>query len=97
MAARPVRAHQQRELLRAELELQLLEETAFSAPYGQLPSAQQRSVHHEQECLHRWSRGLCPRRLFLQPTVSFFVLEEQSTKDDSGVTISTCELLDDTF
>src|SRR5262245_55690511 len=37
--ARSVRAHQQRELLGAELEVQLLEETAFSTPHGQLPSA----------------------------------------------------------
>src|SRR5687767_7702230 len=57
---RPVRADQQCELSGAELEMQLLEEAAFPTPNGQLPSAQQRSVRHEQECLHCWSRGLCP-------------------------------------
>src|SRR5262249_18711650 len=89
--ARPVRAHQQRELRGAQLEVQLLEETTFSTPHGHLPSAQQRSVRHEQECLHRWSRGLCPTWLFLQPLVSFFVFEEQSTKHSSSTTVLSSE------
>ena len=70
--ARAVRADQQRELLRTEIEVQLLEEATFATPYGKLPSAQQHSIRHEQEA-HTVERRIVPetarfcnrRRLFL--------------------------------
>ena len=76
-----IRADQQSELRRAELEVQAArrDSVRHAKRPSSCPRSNARSVMNRRPTV--WSGGLCPRPPFLQPTMSAFVFEEQRTKD----------------